>query len=311
MPINLPDLNKYLATFQAEGVAYPLCQVPIAIDGLLNALPAPAGQQKGWPWTEQIAPEAYSDKTTWPKLTIVTPSYNQAAFLEQTIRSVLLQNYPNLEYIVIDGGSTDGSLDIIKKYEPWLSYQQSKADRGQSNAINLGFSLASGNYHSWINSDDYYLKGTFIKTITRFEQTGTDFIYGYCLEYDVVTAKSKLMQVLPLKDYFLRLPSLAQPACFWRATIHQPIWEELHCSLDYELWLRMVKGRKSSLIKQPLAVASVHAGAKTHNPSMKGKWQHDHELICANDAHGSVPDWNRRVMLNRIRAKVYKWFNLY
>src|SRR5674476_271871 len=90
--------------------------------------------RKSWPWTEESLALSFqrSDSSEWPRLTIVTPSYNHGRFIEETIRSVLLQNYPNLEYIIIDGGSNDNTLEIIRKYEPWITYWISEPDKGQS-----------------------------------------------------------------------------------------------------------------------------------------------------------------------------------
>jgi len=112
----------------------------------LSGLPPPPNDRVGWPWTEATPPagETLPDGRPWPKISIVTPSYNQGQFIEETIRSVLLQGYPNLEYLIIDGGSTDGSVEIIRKYEPWLAYWVSERDGGQSEAINKGFRRATG-----------------------------------------------------------------------------------------------------------------------------------------------------------------------
>jgi glycosyltransferase involved in cell wall biosynthesis len=122
----------------------------------LLGLPPPPPGKTGWPWTGGFGalPEKMPDDSPWPILSIVTPSYNQGDFLEETIRSILVQGYPNLEYIVIDGGSTDCSLDIIKQYEPWLTYWVTEPDRGQAHAINKGLERCTGRIFNWINSDD-------------------------------------------------------------------------------------------------------------------------------------------------------------
>lgn len=306
--IKLPDLNSYKAQFEQKGVKLPLPIVEAYTEGILRELPAPEIQKTGWPWTTEVDRSLYSTRADWPKLTIVTPSFNQGAFIEETIRAVLLQNYPNLEYIIIDGDSTDNTKDILKKYERWISYWQSEKDGGQGNAINQGFSLANGNYYAWINSDDYYTEGAFFKVINKFISSKCSFVYGYSLDYLIEDQKFRpLNKIVPINDYLIRFPSLAQPSCFWSATIHQPIWEELHCSLDYELWLRMVKGQKKKLIKAPLSITNVHADAKTSDPAMKKRWQDDHLLICSEDAHGPVLNWDSLAIINRLRNKIYKW----
>ncbi len=128
-------------------------------------LPKPGNEEKGWPWTRGSGklPAKMPDESPWPKITVVTPSYNQGQFLEETIRSVLLQGYPDLEYIVIDGGSSDNSVAIIKKYERWLTYWESQPDRGQCHAVNKGWAKAKPGIWAWLNSDDTYFPGTLPK----------------------------------------------------------------------------------------------------------------------------------------------------
>jgi glycosyltransferase involved in cell wall biosynthesis len=306
----MPDLKYYRSVFEQKGVSLPLKAVSSWPRGLLEILPEVAGGASGWPWTEETDPVFYGDRDNWPKLTIVTPSYNQGQFLEGTIRSVLLQNYPNLEYIIIDGGSTDGTKMLLEKYSPWISYWQSEPDEGQGQAINRGFSLASGSYFAWINSDDYYLKGVFRRVAEKFTTAQAEFIYGFGYSYDLEKQFFELNKVLPFPDLFIKIPSLIQPSTFWSADIHQPIWEELHCSLDFELWLRLVKGKKRCRIAEPLSVACAHRDAKTHDPRMKLKWEEDHRKIWAPDAHGEVYEWKRIVFLNKIRKKIWQIFKL-
>jgi glycosyltransferase involved in cell wall biosynthesis len=122
-------------------------------------LPAPSLNKTGWPWEEESPPvlATLPASSSLPKVSVVMPSFNQAQFIEETIRSVLLQNYPNLQFIIIDGGSTDGSVEVIRQYAPWISYWKSERDRGQSHAINKGIKRCTGQVVHWINSDDLLL----------------------------------------------------------------------------------------------------------------------------------------------------------
>jgi glycosyltransferase involved in cell wall biosynthesis len=178
----LPNLEKYKQQFLDLGVTIPLPVVPVSSQGLLRQLPPYNLDKNGWPWTEETDPVLYQSKQHWPKITIVTPSYNQGIFLEETIRSVLLQNYPNLEYILLDAGSSDRSVEIIKKYEPWLSYWISKKDRGQSHAINQGLALATGEFWQWINSDDRYFSDAFYQVASHLIETQKDTLYASVFE---------------------------------------------------------------------------------------------------------------------------------
>ncbi|GAG62509.1 unnamed protein product [marine sediment metagenome] len=122
---------------------------------------------------------------SWPRISVITPSYNQGRFLEKTILSVLNQNYPNLEYIIIDGGSTDESINIIKKYENYIDYWVSEKDRGQADALNKGFKKATGDIIGWQNSDDIYLPSVFLKIAELFKQNPKiDIIYGNRFDID-------------------------------------------------------------------------------------------------------------------------------
>src|SRR5437870_1420981 len=136
----------------------------------LNELPSPPPDKTGWPWTAETPPlpPARPDGSAWPRISIVTPSYNQGQFIEETIRSVLLQGYPDLEYTIIDGGSTDQSIEIIKKHEPWLTYWVSEQDRGQAHAINKGLSRSTGEIFQWINSDDVLLSGALFELAAAY-----------------------------------------------------------------------------------------------------------------------------------------------
>ena len=216
---------------------------------LLIELPNPPQGKTGWPWTEgsDSIPERMPDGSEWPKISIVTPSYNQAQYLEETIRSVLLQGYPNLEYIIIDGGSTDGSVEIIKKYEPWLSYWVSEPDRGQSHAINKGFERSTGEIMAWINSDDYYKPNAFKNVVDIYKNsnnTSLAFIHGKSIiinsdNYALSEKGSEFNFINSLKN---STNPIAQSSVFLIRDKVKSIGyldETLHMSMDWDLYVRL------------------------------------------------------------------------
>jgi glycosyltransferase involved in cell wall biosynthesis len=242
---------------------------------LTNFPPPPPGKF-GWPWTmsSSIESEAilFSGKE-WPKLSIVTPSFNQGRFIEETIRSVLMQGYPNLEYIIIDGGSNDESRDIIRKYSPWLHYWVSEPDEGQSNAINKGFKSATGELYAYINSDDIYEPRAF-KTIARafMKPEKPELIAGDCIIFDGSIIKRTFRAWWPDHIGHLLKPfgsTFAQPAAFWTRDIYEQVEgfnEHLHYALDREFFLKIgLLGIAPTIISQPLARYRDYAGTKTSN----------------------------------------------
>ena len=178
--------------------------------------------KKDWPWTEESdkLPERMPNGSPWPKISIITPSYNQGMYIEETIRSVLLQGYPNLEYIIIDGGSTDNSVEIIKKYEKWISFWVSEPDEGQTNALNKGFNKSTGEIVAWLNSDDYYLINTFNKLIKFINENPSAFIYyGDLIFFHEKTDETEIVKSssFNIADQ-IRHKIIMQPGSFWRVS---------------------------------------------------------------------------------------------
>jgi glycosyltransferase involved in cell wall biosynthesis len=190
----------------------------------------------------------------WPRVTIVTPSYNQAQFLEETIRSVLLQGYSNLEYIIIDGGSTDGSVDIIKKYEPWLAHWECEKDRGQSHAINKGWKMATGDILAWLNSDDVYTMGS-IKTAIQCLclHPESDMVYSDLL---IIDEKSNYLRTMVPRSFDLKallkdLTYIPQPTVFIKRQDLSEVGlldEDLHYVMDLDLWMRIGLLQNSTIL---------------------------------------------------------------
>jgi len=200
-------------------------------------------------------------------VSIITPSYNQAKYLEQTIQSVLSQDYPRIEYIVIDGASKDGSVDIIKKYADKLTYWESKKDKGQADAINKGFAHATGEIIAWLNSDDYYLPGAVRAAVKVFEENpDVVLVYGDMLAVDEnsTTFNTLTYKQLTLEDLFC-FQIIGQPAVFMRRSALQKtsgLDLTFHFLLDHLLWIKIAKQGKILHVSQTWAAARYHAEAK-------------------------------------------------
>jgi glycosyltransferase involved in cell wall biosynthesis len=203
-----------------------------------------------------------------PRITIVTPSYNQAKFLERTILSVLNQGYPNLEYIIMDGGSNDGSVDIIKRYEQHLSYWESTKDRGQTHAINKGFMRATGEYVGWQNSDDLYYPGALLKLARAAANGAPPIVSGNLLIADAGNRVYRRIHYTPMTRRTLTVIKASIPnqvALFRRDLLekHGFLQERMRYCMDLELWSRLLHAGNNVVVPSALGVYTTHEDTKT------------------------------------------------
>src|SRR5215212_10375517 len=200
-------------------------------------------------------------------VSIVTPSYNQASYLEQTIQSVLGQDYPRIEYIVVDGASTDTSYEIIKKYNDRLAYWISEKDSGQAEAINKGFARAKGEILAWLNSDDYYLPDTISAVVNCFEENPeVVMVYGDML---AVNGNGQTINVLKYRQLSLQdllcFQIVGQPSVFFRRSALEKtglLDTSFHFMLDHHLWIRLAQQGRILHVPQAWSAARYHAAAK-------------------------------------------------
>ncbi len=270
----MPDVNKNGTNGNVERYSFPCTPL----------------NRTGWPW--EVNQSLFSTLTPtgkpWPKISIITPSFNQGDFIEETIRSVLMQNYPNLEYIIIDGGSTDNTVEIIKKYEPWLAYWVSEKDSGQTAAINKGLRQINGEIVAYLNSDDVYLPNSLFTAAMVFDidsdvrwvvgscQMG-DNLYNNDLEVKHPYIPDPAWKIL-LKEY-----CVPQPSVFLRKECIDTFGdfdETLHYGMDYDYWCRLIlNGYYPSILKELLSFFRIHKDSKTS--SMQAYFEEEYAIIIS------------------------------
>jgi glycosyltransferase involved in cell wall biosynthesis len=243
----------------------------------------PAGSS-GWPFTEETPPAA----GPLPKLSIVIPSFNQGRYLEEALRSVLLQGYPDLELIVMDGGSSDDTLAVLRRYARWIAQWISAPDGGQSSAINAGFRHASGEICAWIGCDDRLLPGALIRAGSHFSHDPACKWLAGAGKLKFQSGRSGLMPSrIASRAELLQFWQwgngcfVVQPSCFWR----RGLWDEaggvrddLHLAMDYDLWLRFAEHAALHAVDDVFSVALRESGGKTFE---QGEVQRLEIMRCA------------------------------
>ena len=238
----------------------------------LADLPAPPAGRRGWPWTEEHPqlPGARPDGRPWPRFSIVTAVYNQGRYLEATLRSVLLQGYPALEYVVVDDGSTDDSAEVARRYAPWLARFETQPNRGQRSALNRGFELAGGELLGFLNSDDLLLPGALERAALELDPArGRHVVVGRCRFTDAYGQPTGLEHPAAFESHLRLLQvwkghTLPQPSVFWTAEAWReggPIRSESW--VDYDLFCSLSRRHRFQVVDQLLSTYRLHDQSKT------------------------------------------------
>ena len=252
------------------------------------------------------------------RISVITPSFNQARYLEATIRSVLEQDYPDVEYIVVDGGSTDGSVEIIQRYADRLAWWVSEKDKGQTDAINKGFARATGDVLAWLNSDDTYQPGALREAAAALQaNAGAALLYGDC---NFIDENGRVIGRFPaahtdlrrLRQGYVHVPQQASlfPAALWRKV--GPLDASFYFAMDYDLWTRLAaQGPFVYLPGRVWANFRLHGDAKTVAADDRC-WP---EMLRVHYREGGSPlsvivakYWARRLVAPLIRARRRRMF---
>ncbi len=272
--------------------------------------------------------------TRYPKISIVTPSYNQGRYIEQTIQSVLDQNYPNLEYIIIDAGSTDNTVEIIKKYEQHISYWVSEKDNGQTDAINKGFVKCTGDIFNWLNSDDYYEPGTFFKLAEIFTANPTiNIVCGKEWGFNDANPSERILHPgsIVKENVFETILTgiIDQPCTFFRKNVIDdlfPLDNSLHYVMDRQLWWRYLLkyGQQNILqINDVFTNFRLHSQSKTVSEAVSVENEFDRlklslfetlqapEILKSQLAKNDLPlhcNWNIDIQSNLVLAAFASYY---
>lgn len=258
-------------------------------------------------------PATYEE--SWPKISIVMPTFNQAAFIEKSLLSVFNQGYPNLELIVIDGGSTDGTLEIIEKYQHLLTYKISEPDRGQSDALNKGFRQATGDIVGWLNSDDLYLPGVFFYVATAFiKNPDKGIVFGdrVLLDKEDSVMDYKYSFDFNLDHHKYEGFQFNAQSMLWRREVHLRFGDfdiDLNYTMDYELILSIgINEGESSFLRvhKPICGFRRYSGQKTGSNSSVALREH---MVIAHK-YGFADKYNRLGKLKRLRFRLRRayWY---
>ena len=237
----------------------------------------------------------------WPKISVVTPSFNQGQYIEATIRSVLEQGYPNLEYIIMDGGSTDGTVEIIERYSDRLAYWVSEPDEGQTDALVKGFNRASGDILCWLCSDDLYEERTLHEVAEIFmEHPDWQVVYGDSFWIDAYGRPLRFKREIPYYRFIWMYDHnyLPQPSTFWRRGIHEKVGGldvRMQLSMDADLWARFAE--HTTLHHVPRAWSRMRYYPEQKNRRLRAKSDEEDALIRRRYLPDEPP-WLRRL----------KWF---
>lgn len=277
----------------------------------INELPFFSTEKKGWPWEQNISLERtlLDNKEKFPKISIITPSYNQGEFIEETLLSVIFQGYPNLEYIVIDGGSADESVEIIKKYEPWISYWISEPDNGQTHAINKGLEKATGDIIAYLNSDDLYQPETFQIVVDFFnDNPDVDMVFGDIVHIDrdsnILSKISR--EPINIEQFYGCCFYIPQPTVFLRKNIVVKIGafdETLNLGMDLDYWMRLSFQGKIVYLSEILASARIYPEAKSSDLSVN--YLEEHLKILDKNKKNIVKIHNSDDLLRNSYSSVY------